>query len=112
MTDSQLGIYLECMREPESLMYNNLASFLFPRDMGLDPYKLRDALTAVIEGFPFMKIHVEEQNGVPCIIPNETLTYEIPVRRVDSTEPTALAKSFSGRFPWRPDRCSALKSTY
>lgn len=98
MTDSQLGIYLECMREPESLMYNNLASFLFPRDMGLDPYKLRDALTAVIEGFPFMKIHVEEQNGVPCIIPNETLTYEIPVRRVDSTEPTALAKSFFRPF--------------
>lgn len=110
MTDSQLGIYLECMREPESLMHNNLASFLFPRDMGLGP-RLWDALTAVIEGFPFMKIHVEEQNGVPCIIPNETLTYEIPVRRVDSTEPASSRNPFSGRFPWRPGRCS-LKSTY
>lgn len=98
MTDSQLGIFLECAREPESCMYNNLASFLFPKDMGIDPKQLKNALVTVIEGFPFMKIHVEEQNGVPSIIPNASLSYEIPVRHVGSMAVETLARSFIKPF--------------
>lgn len=82
MTDSQLGIYLECMREPLSCMYNNPESFTFGPEFELDPERLRKALVTVIEGYPFMKMHVKTRNGEPVIVPNERLVYEIPVKTI------------------------------
>ncbi|MEF9918746.1 MAG: hypothetical protein RR790_05750, partial [Eubacterium sp.] len=64
LTDSQLGIYLECIKEPESLMYNNPARFCFPNSMGVDAENLRKALITVIESYPFMKVHIETRSGL------------------------------------------------
>lgn len=99
MTDSQLGIYLECAREPESLMYNNVSSFLFPKEMQVSAQKLKDALVTVIESHPFMKIHVESRQGVPHIIPNDTQRYDIPIKPLESADIESAAKAFAAPFP-------------
>lgn len=99
MTDSQLGIYLECARQPESLMYNNVSSFLFPKEMQISAQALKNALVTVIESYPFMKIHVEHRQGVPHIIPNSGLRYDIPIKPLQSADIETAAKAFAAPFP-------------
>ncbi|MEG0681463.1 MAG: amino acid adenylation domain-containing protein [Eubacterium sp.] len=98
LTDSQLGIYLECIKEPESLMYNNPARFCFPNSMGVDAENLRKALITVIESYPFMKVHIETRSGLPVIVPNSTLSYTLSITDVGALDDEDLAKQFIQPF--------------
>lgn len=98
MTDSQLGIYLECAQAPESIMYNNPARFRFPVEMCIVPDKMKKALETVVNSFPFMKIHVEIQKGAPAIVPNDTLPFNITLKEAGEMNDDEMAQDFIKPF--------------
>lgn len=98
MTDSQLGVYLVCVKEPENLMYNNPSSFFFPYELGMDTEKLQQSLRTLIDHYPFLKVYAEIKDGVPCLIPNDTLNYEIPIKKADTEDIDQLVKEFFAPF--------------
>lgn len=98
MTEPQLGIYLDNIKEPNSLEYNNPASMFFPNNMGIGTDTLKTALSALIESYPFMKVRAEVRDGVPCIIPVPDMEYSIEVVQTDITDSSLLIKDFIKPF--------------
>ena len=98
MTDSQLGVYLECLREPESLMYNNAMGFLFDDEWKIDQNRLRDAVIETIAGYPFMKTRALQLDGSACMVASPDLAVEVPI--VDHRDMTAheLIASYAKPF--------------
>jgi len=98
MTDSLLGIYLDCIREPESLQYNTPLRFRLTAEMAVDPDRLKAAIAAAVDHFPFLKIHVETRDGAPVIIPGDDFSWNIPVISAAAMDDEAIARDFIAPF--------------
>ncbi len=64
LSDSQLGVYLECINNPESCKYNIPFEYVFPKE-SIDTERLTAALNRVIARFSAFRAFVEIENGVP-----------------------------------------------
>lgn len=84
LTQTQLGIYLECKMDERSDKYN--IPLLFKLDDAVDMAVLRDAVRTAIEAHPFMKCCIEAtENGSADMILNPDIEWEI------KTEDTQLS---------------------
>ena len=98
MTDSQLGVYLECARDPERLMYNNAMGFLFEPDWDIDRRRLRDAVVAVIGEYPFMRVHAAQKNGIASLVYDADCAIDVPITEKPAATTDELIASFAQPF--------------
>ena len=77
LTQTQMGIYVECLRNPQAVYYNLPGAFPLAPDT--DTEKLKQAVRTVIEAHPAMKctIHGDTKGNV-CMYPAADMEYEIP----------------------------------
>ena len=65
LTKAQLGVYLECVKHPESTQYNNPFSMLL--DPQLDPDRIEKAILNIYDVRIELHLHfTEDADGSPC----------------------------------------------
>ncbi|MBQ9395643.1 MAG: amino acid adenylation domain-containing protein, partial [Proteobacteria bacterium] len=97
LSDSQLGVYLECIQNPSSLQYNIPGCYRF-EGQGVCVERLVSALREVIGCFCAFKLRVEVEQGTPFIVRDEQIEENITVvelkdKDIDSFK-TAFVKPF------------------
>ncbi len=98
LTDSQLGIYLECVKNPEATMYNIPCRFRFPSGTGVDADRLPDAIRAVVDAYPVFRTKTGMLDGEPALIPDGTMPCEIPVKQAREQDMDAVGRAFVRPF--------------
>ncbi len=82
LTQTQLGIYLECRMDETSNKYN--IPFLLRLSRDTDPERLAGAIRRAVEAHPFMKCSVEpSKNSGADMIAHPDLSWEIPLETSD-----------------------------
>ncbi|MEN6390036.1 MAG: amino acid adenylation domain-containing protein [Syntrophomonas sp.] len=78
LTQTQLGIYLECLRDEKSTVYN--IPMLFKLGDGVDASRLAAAIEAAIDAHPYMKCFLKiDANGDVKQVRNDELSYEVKI---------------------------------
>ena len=98
MTASQMGIYFDCMSNPEGIGYHlpNVIRF----DGSTDPEKLKAAIIKVIDRHSYLKVSFDIKDGAPVQIRNDsrafadTVTIENVPEFTDSMAEELAAKPF------------------
>ncbi len=98
MTDSQLGIYLDTIHKPSSLMYNCPFRLFFSNEYNVDSQKMQQALRTVIDSYPILKVHVEMTDGLPSLVPNAPVRDTRPVILATGKTKDELTKEFIQPF--------------
>ena len=76
LSQTQLGIYLECMMDTESDMYN--IPMLLKLDDSIDADKLEKAIYAAVEAHPFLKCRIEGcSDGSAVMIPQNNYAWKV-----------------------------------
>ncbi|MDE6005962.1 MAG: amino acid adenylation domain-containing protein [Muribaculaceae bacterium] len=76
LTQTQLGIYIESLRQPERLIYH--VPFLFKIEGEVSAEALAEALREVIKAHPGMSARiVTDEDGTPCLTAGKTPEVEI-----------------------------------
>ena len=66
LSTSQLGVYLECLQEPDSVKYNTAFYIRLPENTDID--RLKEAVMTVGELHPVFGIKVvNNSDGIPCM---------------------------------------------
>ena len=94
LTDSQLGVYLDCIKDPKTLEYNLTTSLFFDKSLGIEPEKLKAAVRQVVDHYPILKSHIQAVSGVPSIVPSEDAEYEIEDLYSEEEDPEVFYKDF------------------
>ena len=82
LTQTQLGIYLECRMDETSDKYN--IPFLLKLSRDTDPGRLADAIRQAVEAHPFMKCSIEpNKSGGADMIAHPDLSVDIPIETSD-----------------------------
>lgn len=94
LTPNQLGIYFDCVKNPEKLTYNLPKLIRFP---DIDPLKLKNALKEVISRHPYLKTRLVMRDGEICQERRDDLQISIPLEKgvVDETVINNFIKPFS-----------------
>ena len=80
LTQTQLGIYVECMMNPDSVFYNLPGSFTF--DASMDVEKLCAAVKTVLDAHSAVKCSIRtDESGETFMYPQEAREVEIECKR-------------------------------
>ncbi len=101
LTKSQLGVFLECMQDPESLMYN--IPFCFTAPALADGEKWREALLLQAAEYPVLKVSVEEYGGEYGMVFHPERTFDIPVKRALESDMESVKRAFIRPFDLQKD---------
>ena len=82
LSAAQTGIYIECMKDPESTAYNIPMAVEFDRDMNTNA--LIAAVKAVVKAHPSMNVRFDLENGEIRAI-REDISLDIPVIETDES---------------------------
>ena len=61
LTENQLGVYYECVQNPNVIKYTMPTVVRFKKDV--DPYKLKEAIIKTIESHPYIKTRIVTHDG-------------------------------------------------
>ncbi|MBP3884184.1 MAG: hypothetical protein J6D54_04500, partial [Olsenella sp.] len=79
LSQTQAGIFVECLRFPETTAYN--IPLLYRLDAGVDLERLADALRRTLEAHPYLFMTVRRgADGEILAVRNEPVAPEIPIR--------------------------------
>ena len=84
LSAAQAGVYVECMKQPESTMYNIPMVLDFTPDT--DPGKVADAVKQVLEANPSVFVHFDIVDDQVMAIRDEVKVPVIPVRELTEEE--------------------------
>ena len=97
LTQTQMGIYVECMKHPEAVFYN--LPGVFPLGKDTDVEKLRDAVRRVVDAHPSVKCAVRaDEDGRICMFPQDDRPADVDVVRGTEEEYAAFFKGFARPF--------------
>ena len=105
LSNSQTGVYFECMKNPTSTLYNIPMRAKLPKE--IDDETLRTAVTQVVNNHPELFVHFRTNDtGVEQIIDNGPLTIdsrelkeaELEAYRAEFVRPFNLSKDLLCRF--------------
>ncbi|MBO5500608.1 MAG: amino acid adenylation domain-containing protein, partial [Clostridia bacterium] len=89
LSQTQLGIYLECMMDAESDMYN--IPMLLRLDPSIEEEKLDHAIHAAVEAHSFLKCRIGgRSDGSAVMIPRDDYTWQVKHSRCNEREVEAL----------------------
>lgn len=95
LSQSQMGVYLDCMKNPATTQYN--LPFLFSLGAGADAEKLRDAVCKVIDAHPAVKARIAQTDAGVVQIPDYTPA-TVAVEEISETELVARREKFMRPF--------------
>ncbi len=93
---AQTGVYLECMKNPESTVYNIPSVISF--DKNTDTDKLIKAIGEILKAHPSLFVHFDISDSQVMTIKDEVLIPEIPVLELSSKEAEGYKDSFVRAF--------------
>ncbi len=64
LTQSQMGVYFDCLKNPEKLMYNIPKCVHLGKN--IDPEKLRNAVMETVDKHPYIKTKLVIKDGIVC----------------------------------------------
>ena len=101
LSDSQLGVFLECVQSPDSLMYN--IPFCFTAPSCIDAEAWKKALLAQAEQYPVLTASIEEKDGDYGMILHPDRQMEIPVREAEEAQMNEIKQDFVKPFDLKED---------
>lgn len=113
LTQNQMGIYLEYLKDKSALNYNMSAAYRFSNN--INAKKLAAAFNAAISAHPYMNSYIKEIDGQPMIARNDSFIPNIKVKKVkDDTINTSFMHSFDLTKPvlYRALICESDTSVY
>lgn len=103
LTDSQMGVYLECIKNPKGTMYNTPFCYSISKEYGIDIEKLRSAILAMVQNHTAFKLRVVNNGGNPEMIVADNLKPEIKTIMVAQKELENAKKDFVKPFDLEKD---------
>lgn len=97
MTAGQLGVYLECVLNPESTMYNLPYCLTFEKGT-MDPGRLAGAFEKAIDAHPFVKTYVGEKEEEMVLIRNDNYQTHVLVTPCQEHEMEGKREAFLRPF--------------
>lgn len=88
LTPSQMGIYLSCMHNPQSTMYNIPCVFRFDKG-AIDIDRLKESVEKAVNNHPVTRAYIDNSTGSPMMKLRSSIDVDIPVIQVDSLEKAA-----------------------
>lgn len=92
LSKTQLGVYLDCMKNPYSTLYNIPSILTFPKTVNAE--KLADSVKAVVLAHPYILTHLTTQNDDVEQVYVENPMIEIPVARFSEEKLEVFKKEF------------------
>ena len=98
LTDSQMGVFLECASNPQSTMYNIPVCFRIPA--GADWKRWKEAAERMASRYPVLFVSIERRRGEQTysMALHDRGGWEIPVYEAEESEMDALKKEFVRPF--------------
>ncbi len=98
LTDSQMGVFLECAANPQSTMYNIPVCFRLPA--GADLKRWKEAAEQMASRYPVLSVSSErrQEEQTYGMVRHEMDGWEIPVYEADEAEMDARKKEFVKPF--------------
>jgi amino acid adenylation domain-containing protein len=95
LSSNQLGVYLDCLKDPGSVRYN--IPFMLTLPTNTDTEKLRDTVCKVINAHPAVKVRIGESESGAVQIPDNT-SANISLKKLSEAELLKLRESFVRPF--------------
>lgn len=96
LSAAQMGVYVECVKQPHSTAYNLPMSIEFRPET--DPQAIADAIRAVLKAHPSINIHFDTVDSQVMVIRNESDEVDIPILEMDEEECKKYEKEYSVAF--------------
>lgn len=92
LSKTQLGVYLDCMKNPYSTVYNIPSYLVFPKSFDAD--RLADCVKQVIKAHPYIATHLSFDNDDIMQAYVDKVEFEIPVQRLSQQQFEELKKGY------------------
>ena len=92
LTSNQLGVYFECIKDPENTAYNLPKKMEFSK--GIDSEKLKSSIVKAIENHPYLKTRIIMENGEVYQQRRDNFKVENLIEMVDEANPDEFVKPF------------------
>lgn len=96
LTYPQQGVYFDCVKNPESVMYNVPMMYTMPAT--LDARRVAAAVKATIANHRSFKLIFTTKNGEAVQMLNEEMPIDVPIRKLSDAELTAYKDSYVRPF--------------
>ena len=97
LMDNQLGVYYECVQNPNEPQYNLPSIVRF--DKSIDALKLKEAIIKTIDAYPYLKTRIVSHNGQLMHKRDDSiLVDEIPIVEIDEISDEEIEKENVKRF--------------
>lgn len=96
LTYPQQGVYFDCVKNPESVMYNVPVMYTF--EASLVPQRLADSVKATIANHQSFKLTFTTKNGEAVQVLNEDMTIDVPITRMSDEELAAYKDKYVRPF--------------
>ncbi len=93
---AQLGIYMECAKNPESTVYNIPAWLKFEK--GTSAKNLEDAIGRILKAHPSLNIHFETVDDQIMAVPNEDDDFHLKVFEMEDEQFLTFKKDYIFTF--------------
>lgn len=92
LSKAQLGVYLDCMKNPYSTLYNIPSYLVFPKSFDVD--RLADCVKQVIKAHPYIATHLSLDNDDVMQAYVDKAEVEVPVQRLSEQQLEQLKKEY------------------
>ncbi len=97
LMDNQLGVYYECIQNPEEAQYNLPALVRFNKS--INSLKLRDSIIKTIDAYPYLKTRIVLHDGQLMLKRDDSIAIEeIPIVETDDISDMEIEKENVKRF--------------
>ncbi len=97
LTDSQLGVYLECVEKPESCKYNIFLINSFPKNK-INILRIAEAFDKVVDHYSAFSTIIRNVNGSPVIMQWDGELPKIEIRKINEKEYCEYKKDYIKPF--------------
>lgn len=92
LTDAQMGVYLESVKNTEDMKYNIPSVYIF--DRSINPEKLADACVKAVKAHSYLNCFLKETDTAPVMVRNDDYIPEIKVVYCNEPEKADFVKPF------------------
>ena len=92
LTSNQLGVYFDCIKDPENTAYNLPKKMEFSE--GIDADKLKSSIIKAIDNHPYLKTRIVMENGEVCQERRDSLKVDDLIEIVDEVNLEEFVKPF------------------
>ena len=108
LMDNQLGVYYECVQNPDEPQYNLPSVIRF--DKSIDALKLKEAIIKTVDAYPYLKTRIVSHEGQLMHKRDDSIAVdEIPIIEIDKISNDEIEKEDVKRFELLQDQLFRAK---